>query len=142
MTFTTEHRRMRRLLELACRLDIASNPDPQAIFEAGTAGFQIWCTPDDHPEGWDGLTMVAGAYSKPCEYVASVSWGWEDSKITHLLISTDGYALRDRDHSAGKGKPYHEYRNRAQDTSWAIEKVKWLFGQVGMLLPEIRVEED
>jgi len=64
---------MQPVLDLARRLDIATNPEPQAIFEAGTAGFQIWCTPADHPKGWEGVVMTAGAFSKPCEYVASIS---------------------------------------------------------------------
>ena len=80
-----EHRRMRPVLNLARQLDIATNPAPEAVFEAGSAGFLIWCTPDDHPKGWDRVDMTAGAFSKPCEYVASVSWGWESERITHLL---------------------------------------------------------
>ena len=142
MSFKTEHLRMRPVLALAGTFDIASNPDPQAIFEAGTAGFQIWCTSIDHPRGWEGLVMVAGAFSKPCEYVASVNWVWEGEKITHLQISTDSYALRDSDHRKGKAKLYHEYRNCPEDIAWATEKVKWLFGQAGVAMPEIRVEED
>ncbi len=40
------------------------------------------------------ITSNALAFSKPCEYVASVGWGWEGETITHLLLSTDAYALR------------------------------------------------
>jgi hypothetical protein len=142
VSYATEHRRMSPLLALARTLDIATNRDPQAIFEAGTAGFQIWCTEEDHPQGWDDLPMNAGAFGKPCEYVASVGWGWEGEQITLLLLSTDGYALSDHDHRQGKGKPYHAYRNRGQDVAWAIEKIEWLCARAGMPLPEIRIEED
>lgn len=141
MSCSSEHRKMAPVLALAHSLDIASNPDPQAIYEAGTAGFQIWCTPDDHPEGWEDLPMAAGAFSKPCEYVASVSWGWRGEKITSLALTTDGYALSDQDRRAGKQKSYHDYRNRAQDLSWAIQKVEWLFEKAGVPMPEIRMEQ-
>jgi len=116
-------------------LDLARNPEPQAIFEAGTAGFQIWCTPADHPKGWDGVVMTciasnASAFSKPCEYVASVGWGWEGETITHLLLSTDAYAL---------GRNKHTY-NRPADLAWAKRKIRWLFKQAGVSCSPIQVE--
>ncbi|MEW5869089.1 MAG: hypothetical protein AB1894_07435 [Chloroflexota bacterium] len=131
MSYSNEHRRMKPVLDLARRLDIAVNPEPEAIFEAGTAGFQIWCTPADHPKGWDSVVMTAGAFSKPCEYVASVSWGWEGENITHLLLSTDAYAL-------GRSKRNH---NRPADLAWAKRKIRRLFKQVGVTCPEIRSKE-
>lgn len=130
MSYSSEHRRMQPVLDLARRLDIATNPEPQAIFEAGTAGFQIWCTPADHPKGWDSVVMTAGAFAKPCEYVASVGWGWEGETITHLLLSTDAYAL-------GQSKRNH---NRPADLAWAKRKIRWLFKQSGVTGPEIRIE--
>ena len=137
MTYAMEHNRMKPVLDLTRRLDIATNPEPEAIFEAGTAGFQIWCTPDDHPKGWEGIVMTAGAFSKPCEYVASVSWGWEDEPesslaISYLLLSTDAYALECRG-----SKRTH---NRPADLAWAKRKVRWLFKQAGVDCPEIRIE--
>ncbi len=77
MSYSSEHRRLAPVLEMARRLDIATNPEPEAIYEAGSGGFQIWCTPDDLPQGWSGVSLTSGAFSKPCGYVASVSWGWE-----------------------------------------------------------------
>ena len=130
MSYTTEHRRMKPVLDLARRLDIATNPEPGAIFEAGTAGFQIWATPQDRPRGWDGVVMTAGAFSKPCEYVASVSWGWEGETISHLVLSTDAYAL-------GRSERSH---NRRADLAWAKRKIRWLFKQTGVECPDIRVE--
>lgn len=130
MSYSSEHRRMKPVLDLARRLDIAANPEPEAIFEAGTAGFQLWATPADHPKGWDGMVMTAGAFSKPCEYVASVGWGWEGETITHLLLSTDAYAL-------GRNKHTH---NRPADLAWAKRKIRWLFKQSGVTCPEIRIE--
>ena len=131
MSYTSEHHRMKPVLDLARRLDIATNPEPEAIFDAGTAGFQIWCTPADHPKGWDSVIMTAGAFSKPCEYVASVSWGWEGETISHLILSTDAYAL-------GRNKRNH---NRPADLAWARHKIRWLYKQAGIACPEIRVEK-
>ena len=132
MTYATEHNRMKPELDLARRLDIATNPEAGAIFEAGTAGFQIWATPDDHPKGWEGIVMTAGAFSKPCEYVASVRWGWESETITHLILSTDAYALERRG-----GKRTH---NRPADLAWAKRKIRWLFRRAGVDCPEICIE--
>ena len=101
MSYHSQHRRMRPALDLARKLDIATNPAPDAIFEAGSGGFQIWCTPEDHPKGWDGVAMSQGAFGKPCAYVASVHWGWEGDRITHLCLSTDAYDLSDTTNSAG-----------------------------------------
>ncbi len=81
MSYTTEHKRMKPVLDLARKLDIATNPAPEALFEAGSGGFQIWATPDDHPKGWDGVPMDMGAFAKPCAFVASVWWGWEGETI-------------------------------------------------------------
>jgi hypothetical protein len=110
-------------------LDIASNPAPEAIFDAGSAGVQIWCTPEDHPKGWEDVVMTTGAFSKPCEYVASVCWGWEGEMITHLLLSTDAYALAQKIRN----------HNRPADIAWAMRKIRWLFKQVNLACPEIRI---
>ena len=131
MSYISEHRRMRPALNLARQLDIATNPAPEAIFDARTAGFQIWCTPDDHPKGWDGVRMTQGAFSKPCEYVASICWGWEGERITHLLISTDAGTL-------GHNQRLH---NRAGDITWAMRKVRRLFKQASVDCPEIRIDK-
>ena len=45
MSHHSEHQKMKPVLDLARKLDIATNPDPAAIFEAGSGGFQVWCTP-------------------------------------------------------------------------------------------------
>ena len=134
MTYAMEHNRMKPVLDLARRLDIATNPEPEAIFEAGTAGFQIWCIPDDHPKGWEGIVMTAGAFSKPCEYVASVSWGWEGETISYLLLSTDAYAL--------ELKGSKRTHNRPADLAWAKRKICWLFKQTGVACPVIQVADN
>jgi hypothetical protein len=88
------------------------------------AGSNTWCTPEGHPQGWEGLPMIAGAFSKPCEFVGTATWGWEDERITHIALETDAYALSDRDPVGRHSKAYH---NRPEDVAWATEKIVWLF---------------
>jgi hypothetical protein len=140
MSYTTEHQRMKPVLELARKLDIATNPAPEALFEAGSGGFQIWATPDDHPKGWEDVSMTMGAFAKPCAFVASVWWGWESDPelapaITHLCLETDADDLR-----AVKQHP-PRVRNRPQDIAWAKRKIRSLFQQAGVSCPPIQVEK-
>lgn len=131
MTYSQEHRRLRPVLRLAESLDISTNLDPAAIFEPGNSGFQIWCTPENNPgPEWGNVKMTKGCFSKPCEYVASVIWGWEGERITHLCLTTDAYALE---------KGNRNIRNRAADVAWAMEQTTWLFQEAGVVMPEIRV---
>jgi hypothetical protein len=100
MSSYSEHNRMKPVLDLARTLDIEDNPSPEALFDAGSAGFNIWCTPDDHPddpEGWILIIdkLIPGAFIKPCGFVASVYWGWDDDCITHIRLSTSAYELEE-----------------------------------------------
>jgi hypothetical protein len=147
MSYSSEHQRMKPVLILARQLDIATNPHPTAIFDAGSAGFQVWCTPDDHPEGWDGIPMDKGAFSKPCQYVGSVGWKWEGEEIVALEISTTAYALADHKPNEYSRHPQPEpdrktIYNRMADTEWLIEKVEQLFSQAGVFMPPCEIEGD
>ena len=126
MGYSAGHRKMAPLLEAARQFDIASNPAPAALFEAGSGGFQIWCTPEDNPgELWSKVEMIAGAFSKPCEYVASAHWEWAEEgepTIIGIALSTDAYALRD-----ARLIKAAEIRNRPEDIAWAKEKIEWLW---------------
>ena len=143
MSYHSEHQRMQPVLDLARQLDIATNPHPGAIFEAGNGGFQVWCTPQDHPQGWNGITMIPGAFSKPCEYVGSVLWQWDDDKIIGLQIETTAHALAEQmpdEYCSLREIPEGVNRrtifNRAADIAWLKEKVAWLFETAGVpLLP-------
>lgn len=134
MTYHTEHQRLRLVLDLAHKLDIATNPAPEAIFEAGSGGFQIWCIPDDHPKDWDDVPMSMGAFAKPCAFVASVCWGWEDVSITHIELDTDAYDLRAIKQRAPR------IHNRPADVAWAKKKIRGLFRQAGVKCPPIRIK--
>ena len=131
MSYQSEHKRMKPVLDLARALDIATKPSPQAIFEAGAGGFQVWCLPQDHPRGWSGIQMHPGSFSKPCEYVGSVHWKWDDDKIVALAIETSAYALAEQ-----KPKQYdrNSIVNRDDDIEWLKEKVTWLFAEAGVPL--------
>lgn len=143
MSHYSEHQRMNPVLDLARKLDIATNPHPAALFEAGNGGFQVWCTPHDRPQGWSGITMNSGAFSKPCEYVGNVHWKWEDDKIAALEIETTAYALADQkpdEYTQSMHLSLNDHRrtifNRDADIEWLKEKVTWLFAEAGVpLLP-------
>lgn len=148
MSINSEHKRMKPVLELAHELDIATNPDPSAIFEAGSAGFQVWCTPQDQPHGWDNIQMNSGSFSKPCEYVGSATWKWEGEVIIGLEIETSSYPLAEQkpdEFSDLKEMPQSENRgsifNREADIIWLKKKVSWLFEQAGVALPPFDFEQ-
>lgn len=148
MSYTTEHQRMQPVLDLARRLDIATNTDLNGLFEAGSGGFQIWCTPWDHPAGWSGIAMHAGAFSKPCEFVGSVYWKWEEEQIVAIHIETTAYALADQKpeeycnlQDIPAGFERRTIFNRDADIAWLKEKVAWLFAEAGVDMPPIEYEQ-
>ena len=149
--YSSEHRRMKPVMEAARRLDVGTTPAPDAIFEAGSAGFQIWCTPTEHPDGWEAIapTMFPGAFSKACEYVASVNWHWDDETIVGLNLSTAAYALADRlpdiytnseTRKAVHGKP--SIFNRPEDIAWAMKHIHRLFKLANVPTPPIFTNQE
>jgi hypothetical protein len=145
MSYHTEHKRLQPVLDLARRLDIASNPAPEAVFEAGSAGFQIWCTPQDHPrdpQGWNlaANRLIPGTFSKPCGYAASVHWLWDGESIVGLALETDAYDLARLlpgfvSGPARRGRK--SIHNRPVDIAWAKTKTRQLFRQAGVPCPPI-----
>jgi len=142
---------MKPVMEAARRLDVGTNPAQDALFEAGSAGFQIWCTPAEHPEGWDEVapTMFPGAFSKACEYVASVNWHWDDETIVGLNLSTAAYALADRlpdqytnseTRKAVHGK--ESIFNRPEDITWARKHIHRLFRLANVPTPPIYTNQE
>ena len=148
MSHFSEHQRMKSVLDLARRLDIATNPEPSAIFEAGSGGFQVWCTNHDHPQGWNGIVMNSGAFTKPCEYVGSAHWKWDDDKIVALQIETSAYTLAEQQPDRyGQNKDLilddrcQSIFNRSDDIEWLKEKITWLFAEAGVTPPPFDYEE-
>jgi hypothetical protein len=136
MPYYSEHQRMKPVLDLARKLDIASNPSSQALFEAGNGGFQVWCIPQDHPRGWSEIPMHPGSFSKPCQYIGSVHWKWDKEKIVGLELETTAFALADH-----RPREYNRENitNREDDIEWLKEKVSWLFAEAGVPLPQFHV---
>jgi hypothetical protein len=146
---------MRPLLDAAQKWDIATNPDPQALFEASSAGFQIWCTPEDNPGGvWVEVKyrMTAGIFSKPCAYVGSCYWEWEEDKVVGIKLETDAYLLRDcwlKGILKYRGKRFFDItsiRNHVLEIGWCINKVRWLwsqaYGNINSLVPIFHAKID
>ena len=148
MSHHSEHQKMKPVLDLARKLDIATNPHSAAIFEAGSGGFQVWCIPQDHPKGWDGIVMNPGAFSKPCEYIGSVHWKWEEDIIVGLEIETSAYALADQkpDEFCNLTDIPRDFQrrtifNRDADIEWLKEKITWLFGEAGVSVPPFEYKQ-
>jgi hypothetical protein len=137
MSYHSEHQRMKPVLDLARKLDIASNPSSQALFEAGNGGFQVWCIPQDRPRGWSEIPMHPDSFSKPCQYIGSVHWKWEKEKIVGLEIETTAFALADHQPSKYNRE---NITNRQADIEWLREKVSWLFAEAGVPLPPFHVD--
>lgn len=149
MSYVSEHRRMKPVLDKARELDVTESAAPDALFEPGNSGFLIWCTPDDHPigYGWDHARMIQGTYAQKCAYVAQIYWEWaddggddSDKKIVSINLSTDAYAVRDYWVSRGIHAQYNEYTNTYLDVQWAIEKTRQLFELAGVECPPINVK--
>jgi hypothetical protein len=143
MSYTSEHRRLAPVLAKARQLDIATNHAPEALFESLTASFNLWCTPEDHPQGWDGVSLIAGAFAKPCGFVGTASWKWDDDRIVAVSLGTDAYDLADccpQNFSRTAGKDWISIHNRPEDLEWSEQKIHWLFAQAGVLCPPIVIE--
>jgi len=148
-SYSSEHRRMKPVLDVARRLDVGRNPAVEALYEAGSAGFQIWCSPQDNPSGkWNEVQMFPGAFAKPAEYVASVHWKWKDEAIVGLEVSTCAYALADRFPAEFSESPIaarlgkQSIRNRSEDLGWTRRKILTLFQLAGIESPTIYIAED
>ncbi len=86
--------------------------------------------------------MNPGAFSKPCEFVGSVHWKWEEETIAALEIETSAYALADQipeEYCNLTDIPKEFNRrtifNRDADIAWLKEKVAWLFAEADVPLP-------
>jgi hypothetical protein len=143
MSYTSEHRRLAPVLAYARRLDIATNPVPEAVFEALSSGFNIWCTPEDHPQGWDGITLIPGAFAKPCGFVGTATWKWDGEQVVGISLGTDAYDLADQRPEAFSKRSEGDWisiHNRPEDIEWAAAKVRWLFEQAGIPCSPVMTE--
>lgn len=87
--------------------------------------------------------MIAGAFAKPCGFVGTASWKWDEDRIIAVSLDTDAYDLADRrphTFSRAAGKNWISIHNRSEDLEWAEQKIHWLFSQAGVPCPPIIVE--
>lgn len=147
MSHALTHKQIEIVLRKARELDI-SKPDPQAIYDAGSGGFQIWCTPQNNPGGeWTEIRMTAGAFAKPAEFVASVLWKWEGKQVSGLVLTTSAYTLRDRfpNHFVDPADDMfyasskESIHNRAPDLTWAGQQIEHPFALAAVPCPPIEL---
>jgi hypothetical protein len=128
-------------------LDIGKNPEPAAIFDPLIQGFNVWAIPSDHPGGdWERIIehFDAGAYTKRSAYVGCVFY-YPDEHGGYLSVSSDAYKLRDHSPKEYSQAPAHyingkkSIHNRPDDIAWIITKTKWVFKQIGIPMPRIRI---
>jgi len=116
--------------------NIATNPAPEAIFDPLVSGFNVWATPNDHPAGkeWEQAAeyMDQGAYTKKCAFVGTAFWNSHEGV---LEIDTDAYILHDR-------LGMKNISNRPDDIAWLLTKINWVFREMGIRVPKIRIAEE
>lgn len=131
---------IRKMVEFVQTMDIGKNPEPAAIFDPLIQGFNIWAIPSDHPGGeWDRVidAMDAGAYTKRSAFVGTAFYNRAENIIE---LSTDAYLLKHPKIDLSL-KEYKEIHNRPEDIVWCIEKILWVFRQIGISCPEIVVRD-
>ena len=142
MTFPTNHYKMiiEPAMEFGKKLDV-KNPEPEALFDVASGCINVWCTPQDHPDGpeWEQVTMTAGAFDKPAEYVGMIVWERDnENRITRLEVTSDTYILADQlpkkfvTSKQHVGKGVEHICNRQADLAWLKRKTAWLFEQAGV----------
>lgn len=127
-------------MELGKKLNV-KNPESEALFDVASGCINIWCTPQDHPSGaeWKQITMTAGAFAKPAEYIGMIFWERDnENRIVHIEVTSNAYILADQfpkkfvasKSHARKGVEY--ICNRPADLAWLKQKAIWLFEQAGV----------
>lgn len=128
------HYELHKFLDFILSMDIAHNADPRAIFDPLMAGFNLWATPQFHPDDplWIEVLpfMDRGAWTKPCAYVGTVYY-MHQSKV--LEFSTDAYLLQDRRLLRG----WKAIHNRTVDVTWTRSITHQVFERLGLDCPEM-----
>ena len=111
------------------------------MFESLAASLNLWCTPQDYPQGWDGVQLIAGVFAKQCGFVGTAFWKWDKDRLVAISLGTDAYDLANRHpqiFSRKAGKDWISILNRPEDIEWAEQKIRWLFSQAGVPWPADR----
>lgn len=155
MSYQIQHSIYGPVIEQARLFDVFRSPAPNSVFEPLTAGFQLWCNPNNKPGGkeWESVEFDRGRTAQDCSYVGTILWGWnkdsENPLITHLELLTIAYALEKvyRHRLSAGISDGHVARipatemnglitNRPADVEWAKEKTYWLFSLAGVPIPD------
>lgn len=129
---------IRKMLEFISTMDIAYNPEPAAIFDGLTQGFNVWAIPTDHPGGdWNRILdhFDSGAFNKRCAFVGTAYY-FTDDECMH--IDTSAYKLEEhlpKEYGPRKKSIF----NRPDDIDWLREKVIWVFAQIGIECPPFKI---
>jgi len=110
-SYASEHMRMKPVIDQVRRLSAFSS-DPAGLYEFISAGFNLYCTPDDHPEGEHDFAQ-AKEQGKPISLVARVNWRFTDETITGLDIRMENLG----------------------ESAWAIRKIRELFEMTTVPIP-------
>lgn len=97
-SYASEHMRMKPVMDKV-------RADPQGLLRPIAAGFKVFCSPEDHPDGEYAPKSPA--------LVATVHCRWADETITGLDIRLDNPA----------------------DIGWVNAKIRKLFAQADMDMP-------
>lgn len=99
------------------------------LIEPGPSGFQIWCTTQDHPKGWDGFQFCHNdMFAQDCHPVGQCVWMW-GVDIPAVYISTYGHD------QLGTGP------DQPEDLAWLQAKVSALFEAADIPCPPIEIAE-
>lgn len=110
-SYASEHMRMKPVIDQVRRLSAFSS-DPAGLYEFISAGFNLYCTPDDHPDGEHDFAQDKGQ-GKPISLVARVNWRFTDETITGLDIRMENLG----------------------ESAWAIRKIRELFEMTTVPIP-------
>jgi len=114
------------MLRIARTLDVGKG----GLYDARSGAVNLWVSPEDHPDSWDGVVMSAGAFPEPREYLGAVELDFElDSDInTCVLELTCTPYERDRATRGGVKRRVGEHPEPTED-EWA-----WLTAKVDALV--------
>jgi hypothetical protein len=68
-------------------------------------------------------------FAKPCGFVGTATWKWEDERIVAVSLSTDAYVLADHRpeiFTRKAGEVWISIHNRPEDLEWVERKDCWL----------------
>jgi hypothetical protein len=78
--------------------------------------------------------LIAGAFARPCGFVGTATWKWDDNRIVAISLGTDAYDLADRlpeIFTRRTRKDWINIHNQPEDLECAEQEIRWLFELAG-----------